>query len=320
MSRERGGGRRAVISDMTWLKGYIVHETYHYVRLLHEEHGFDIIDSQHTLFRDRYTIDILNQYEIIFLCYQDRSDVPINLYRPFKILRIDDLENYDDQYTTWLKKTTGYVDLLVSPYAYDVAKFFPHSNIGWTPYSSAIEHEGGVLPFNNEPIEKILVSGSVAADRPFRKYVFELNDDRIAKLGHPGYRRKYDEGSGDIVKDKWYLALNRHLAAFCDAHSLRYIHPRVFEIASTGALLIADRLVEPELNQLGMIDGETCIFADQSDFLDKVSWILDGANRRDVDRIRLAGMKLTLERHLTRHKVADAVRLFEERLQLQPRR
>jgi hypothetical protein len=314
ISRRVGAGRRAAVSDMSALETYLVHETYHYVRLLHEQHGFDIVDSQRSLLGDPYTIAALNEYELVFLCHQGRGDFPINLFKTFRVLRIDDLENYDDEFTAWLKQLSNYSDLLVSPYAYELGKFFPHPNLGWTPQSSAIEHEGGLLPFNNDPIKKVLASGSVAADRPFRKYVFELEDDRIAKLGHPGYLGKYNEQSQDIVKDKWYLELNRYLAAFCDGHSLRYIHCRVFEIASTGALLIADRLVEPEMNQLGMVDGETCVFADQSDFLAKVSWVLDDVNRGEVDRIRRAGMNLTLEKHLTRHRVAEAVKLLEERL------
>lgn len=127
------------------------------------------------------------------------------------------------------------------------------------------------------------------------------------KIGHPGYGGNYGLDSEELVKARWYKEIHKYLCAFCDAHSLRYIHLRVFEIASVGALLLADRLVEAEMNELGFIDRVTCIFCDASDFAEKVAWILDETNRETVDRIRAEGMKLCLSRHTTSRRVADFV-------------
>jgi hypothetical protein len=316
LTRTVASGERALICDIQWLEKYLVHENYHFMRILHEEFGFDIIDCKRTDFCSPEVLKTINRYELIIIGYQRIVELPANLITQYVVLKIDDLENYHPNYTRLLRFLSQHSDMLISPYAYEIGKFFPHRNTVWIPYSSAIEEEGGLLPFNPEPIQKVLVSGSVAWDRPFRTYVFELDDERIAKLGHPGYDNQYDGASDQIVKDKWFKELNKYLAAFCDGHSLRYIHIRAFEIASVGALLMADRLVEPEMNQLGFIDGETCIFCDRDDFVDKVNWALDESNRRRVDEIRLAGMKLTLDKHTTRRRVAEFVQMLNERLSL----
>jgi hypothetical protein len=70
-------------------------------------------------------------------------------------------------------------------------------------------------------------------------------------------------------------------------------------------LLLTDRIIEKEMNELGFLDGQTCIFCDKSDFLEKVAWIVDDANRSAIDGIRMAGMKLTRERHMTKHRAAQ---------------
>jgi hypothetical protein len=55
----------------------------------------------------------------------------------------------------------------------------------------------------------------------------------------------------------------------------RYIHVRNFEIASVGSLLLTDKLIEKEMNELGFVDYESCIFADQESLAEKISWICD---------------------------------------------
>ena len=68
---------------------------------------------------------------------------------------------------------------------------------------------------------------------------------------------------------------------------------------SVGSLLLTDRLIEKEMNELCFVGRETCIFADKEDFLQKVAWIISEENRPEVDRIRHAGMELVRERHRT---------------------
>lgn len=313
ISRRKGGGRNAVITDARWIEGYVTREHYHFVQLLHETWGFDIVDSRKSDFFHEKTIRSLNEYDTILLAWQGHVEIPLNLLDPRTIFRIDDLRSFDQSFDELTGLFSRYSEMVISPYAYELGKYFPHSDIEWVPYSTAVEEECGHPALNDDPIRKILLSGSVAWDRPFRQYVFGLDDERLVKLGHPGYHSNYRPDSQEMVGARWFRELNKYIAGFCDAHSLRYIHLRAFEVASVGSLLLADRLVEREMNELGFVDGETCVFCDQDDFLQKVEWVLDDANRAQVDAIRAAGMKLCLERHTTRQRVADFVVMLRAR-------
>ena len=104
---------------------------------------------------------------------------------------------------------------------------------------------------------------------------------------------------------KYYKKLNEYICCFTDALRFGYIVLKNFEIAATGSLLLTDKMVEKEMNELGFIDRKTCIFSEKETFLEKVDWILDQRNREEVDAIRHAGMKLVRERHMTRHRAAQ---------------
>lgn len=308
--RERASA--IVVCNLNWLRTFIASEHFHLIRLLHEAHGFDILNVPEANFEDRGLLRRLNAYEVILVTYAFGARIPMNRLVGYRMLRIDDLEAYNAELTNDIRRLARNADMVISPYAYDVPKFFPHPNIRWVPYSSAVEEEVGPPVFNDAPVPKMLLSGSVASDRPFREYVFGLEDDRLVKLGHPGYDGRYDEHSPEVVKRRWYDEIRKYLCAFCDAHSLRYIHLRVFEIASVGSLLLADRLVEREMNALGFVEGETCLFSDRDDFLERVAWILDPTNRAMVDRIRRAGMSLALTRHTTRWRAAELAAIVDE--------
>jgi hypothetical protein len=310
--RRRTGASAVVLCNLDWLRTYIASEHFHLIRLLHEAHGFDILNTPEANFENRSLLRRLNTYDVVLVAYSHGARIPMNRLAGYRIYRIDDLEAYNAEATQSIRRLTQNADMLISPYAYDLPKFFPHPNIRWVPYSSAVEEEAGPPSFNDEPIAKVLLSGSVAWDRPFREYVFGLEDDRLVKLGHPGYHGRYDVRSPETVKRRWYEEIRSYLCAFCDAHSLRYIHLRVFEIASMGSLLLADRLVEREMNVLGFVEGETCLFSDRDDFLERVAWVLDPTNRAAVDRIRRAGMALALRRHTTRQRAMELAAMVDE--------
>ena len=121
----------------------------------------------------------------------------------------------------------------------------------------------------------------------------------------------YDDNSEAPARGNYFPEIAKYLCGFTDAHTHRYIHLKNFEIASVGSLLLTDRLVEKEMNELGFVDYETCIFCDQGTFLEKVSWILDEENRPAVDKIRHAGMELVRRRHMTGHRAAQISELIE---------
>lgn len=118
-------GKRAVITDMRWLETYIASEHFHFARLLHEKFGFDVIDPSFTDLTDPYCLEMLNSYDVIVILWPRWNKIPLHLVSAYKVVKIDDLENYDSYYGSLLKYYVRHCDLLIGPYAYDFPKWFP---------------------------------------------------------------------------------------------------------------------------------------------------------------------------------------------------
>jgi hypothetical protein len=204
-------------------------------------------------------------------------------------------------------------DMVISPYAYAFNQHYKHRKVVWVPYSSAIEDcsDHQQITYNSTPKAKILLTGNIRFEYPLREYVARLDHHDIEMVPHPGYGQ-HGRASQAVVRSRYYRMLNEYLCCFTDASIFRYILLKNFEIASVGSLLLTDKAIEREMNELGFVDFETCIFCEESTFLDRLSWILDTRNRETVDSIRLAGMLLVRQRHLTRHRAAAIANLMEE--------
>ena len=87
------------------------------------------------------------------------------------------------------------------------------------------------------------------------------------------------------------ISSSDYLCCFTDALKFRYIVMKNFEIAATGSLLLTDKAVEKEMNELGFVDHETCIFCERETFLEKADWILDPRNREAIGIPRRTGMR-----------------------------
>ena len=311
--------KKGIICDLGWLSGYICYENYYLIMLLQSTYGFDILDSKTTDFRSADVIARLNGYDALIISYQGWIDIPLDQVSAYKIFRVDDLVSYNKEFDEYLNRMIKTSDMIISPYAYAFREHFEHDNVVWLPFSSAAESYEGI-GFNNDPIRKVLVSGSVAWDRPLRQYASTVQSENIVVLPHPGYGKRHDNRSDEIVGEKYLRELNRYLCCFSDAHKHRYMHLKNFEIASVGSLLLADKLIEREMNELGFVDHGTCIFATKETLLERISWICDDKNRATVDHIRRAGMELVRERHLTRHRAKELNDILENAVNLSIRR
>ena len=200
----------------------------------------------------------------------------------------------------FISKIRNYIisnaNYLISPYAY----IRPCQNLKWIPYSCVDEYVE-TLDFNNNPIHQIFISGAVSDHYPFRQYVSSLNDSRIVRHVHPGYNNNYSKNTNGVGFD-YLKKLNKYICCFSDASKYNYIMLKNFEITAAGSLLLTDKALEGELHRLGFIDNETCIMCEKSTFLDKILYILNPINRSEIDKIRLAGMKLAREKHLTSNR------------------
>jgi hypothetical protein len=197
-------------------------------------------------------------------------------------------------------------DGLLTPYAYRLGHYYPELRdrtfARWVPHAASPDF---VLPFNDEPANRILVSGFVGAPYPLRSRMKGLAMNGwggIEHHPHPGYREDYDYASDSRVGPGYAAKIRSFRAAFTDAAIYSYVVAKHFEIPATGALLVADGAVREPLRQLGFIDGVHYMATSMEDLETRVEYVLDERNRREIDRIRCAGQKLVLARHKTRHR------------------
>jgi hypothetical protein len=188
------------------------------------------------------------------------------------------------------------VHKIFATYAYCFNKFYPeipNNMIEWLPHSSRY-----IIPFNKNPINKILVSGRVNPKQyPNRFKIVNISEKNnfihYEKPKLNGYRAKNDNDiKNRIYGEKFYKILNKYLICFtCDASSSRpYIVAKHFEILASGSLLLAcNPNTKKEFESLGFIDGEDYISCNQFNMNEKILWLQDSTNLEEINRIRNNG-------------------------------
>ena len=64
--------------DIDWLSGYLANEHYSIVKQLHNRFGYHIINVNKLSFSLMETVNDLNTYDALFVCYQGMVAVPID--------------------------------------------------------------------------------------------------------------------------------------------------------------------------------------------------------------------------------------------------
>ena len=118
----------------------------------------------------------------------------------------------------------------------------------------------------------------------------------ISVLPHPGYQFVEHKFVGKMYINK----LNQYIAsvATCASSNYNYIIAKYFEVPASGALLFA--YVDPVkdiLKKYGFEDMVNMVTFNKDNLTDKIKYIVDPANREEIDKIRLNGYNLILERH-----------------------
>ncbi len=174
------------------------------------------------------------------------------------------------------------------------------NNLYWMPHSGA-----WTIPFNTEPINKILISGRTSVDYPDRNFAIDIAKKHpdlleILKVNVPYHLDEniLNQPNDMIYGEKFYKYLNNYICCFVDT-AREYILCKVFEICASGSLLLC---MNPELlnefEQLGFIDGHNYISCTRDNFLLKVNWILEKSNLDKVNLIRTNGYKLVTKNHM----------------------
>lgn len=194
--------------------------------------------------------------------------------------------------TNFSKESKNYIILR---YETCLNKYFSKCNCYLLPYSI----ESSVIPsFNETPINKILLTGYIDNNAyPIRQLVFNLrNKYKIDVLNHPGYRKIQH----NFVGEEYFKKLNKYLisVATCGFPKYNYSVGKYFEIPASGALLLAftDPIIK-ELEKYGFKDMENMVSFNKKNLEEKIKYVLNPENIDEINKIRLNGYNLILNKH-----------------------
>jgi hypothetical protein len=218
----------------------------------------------------------------------------------YKIIYIDDLHNSREiiELRVLDKNFFNYFNLIISTYAYCFKKFFNYveiEKIYWFPHSF---NELFKIEFNNNPINKILLSGCICEAYPMRQKLLELKDVYpIEVLEHPKYSKNKLH---NIIGKKFIEKINQYRFAFtcCLNIKIPYLVQKFFEIPGSGSLLVGfDKYIKSEMNKLGFIDMVNYISVDEENLEEKIKWLFDSNNLETIEKIRLNGYNFVNSNH-----------------------
>ena len=295
--------------DKKW-KGDILREMHYLIRGFVDMHDYILVDISHfeknSKIQDAYKKIGVSINEIDSILVIENHDETLvhhifsDIYESNKLLCIfaDDIHKNEE-----LKKENYYehFDCIFVTYKDPFLKKYPdidHKKVHWVPHGFTDDH---CLPFNEKPLQKLLVSGKSGGLYPFRRKMINaagIHKDKIAALSHPNYKQfDYENISNLRIGSNYGAALNKYLCCFTDCSSLDYILAKYFEIPATGSLLLAEDNVYGDLEKLGFIDEINYVKCTRQNVMEKLDWILDPENRATVDNIRKAGQELAHEKH-----------------------
>jgi hypothetical protein len=145
----------------------------------------------------------------------------------------------------------------------------------------------------------VLFSGNTNSLYPWRHKITRLVSERYPSLicPHPGYNPS--PGATQFLFGEQYARLiNASVVVPACGTVAKDIVRKHFEIPGCRACLLTER--SPALEAAGFVDMENCIFADETDVLDKLEHVF--RNPDELRRITTSGYELTHSRHTRKHR------------------
>ncbi|KAE9120800.1 hypothetical protein PF010_g7362 [Phytophthora fragariae] len=326
--RKHTNGRKFLVGCTSHWKGYVLRSFLSLFEELKGEHGWEDLDSSKNPMKVIYDMDRKRAPSVMLFCLNSFY-YPMALLQEYSayfhelralgtIIAVwnDDLHYYDQFNPITLRdEILTKVDVLVGTYAYFMDDYFAKITDSvderdlpltvWLPHSSGPDFVNA--SFNEYPINKIILSGKLGSNwYPLRHWLGTYQQD------HKDVMDIYQH-SGYYVADNQSAIYASYLRSYRTAITttliFQYVIAKIFEIPSTGALLVVNRDVAPLLAALGMNEGEHFVGFDRRDPEAVVWWVSDPRNWPEIDRIRRAGMELVWERHLVTNRV-KALDLF----------
>ncbi|MGG0284328.1 glycosyltransferase [Peribacillus butanolivorans] len=227
---------------------------------------------------------------------------------PFGVGLYDLHYNYQNRKQDLLREEVKYV---FTCYRDKFLEWFPDfsQNMRWFPHhvSTDIYKDYGL----KKDID-LLMMGSISP-----QYVYPLRENILIRFknrpefvfhGHPGYRNVWEEEKKVFVGKKYAMEINRaKIFLTCDS-IYKYPVNKYFEITACNTLLLAP--LSDELFDLGFIPGVNFVSIDENNFEEKAYYYLQNEEERKV--ISLNGMRMAHEKHSTKKRVQDFIKLIKE--------
>ena len=302
---------KLIVSQLNALRRYVSREFYYVMTDLIRQFGWRQIDA-HRLSRTHGSIrkklleefgelpEIILFWEEYSLLNAHASEIVQLNCR--KCIFADDLHWWREEMR--ISKAAGFAmcDMVISPYAYLWTDFYPelsHAKVVWVPHAASPDFMVG---FNEHAENSIFLSGAINDYYPMREQMKQLAQQRLYSIvyqSHPGYHCSHDYNNSQNVGRGFAKKINRYRAAFTDSLKYGYVLAKYFEIPATGALLLADDTVAPQLRLLGFEENVHYLPVSSRNLEKQIRFVLNEKNHDRLDEIRRNGQTLVWERHRT---------------------
>lgn len=165
----------------------------------------------------------------------------------------------------------------------------------WPPFIDT----GTYHDYGEQKIIPVMLTGSRAPQYPWRRAISKLIVDYYPTLScpHGGYVTRSRTGQV-ICGEQYARTLNASLIAPSCGTVAREVVRKHFEIPGCRACLITES--SPGLKAAGFVDMKNCVFADDSNILDKLDYLFN--NPDELEAITQAGYELVHSRHSSKHR------------------
>jgi hypothetical protein len=145
----------------------------------------------------------------------------------------------------------------------------------------------------------VLFNGNTTSVYPWRHKITRLVSQRYPSLicPHPGYEPS-PAATRFLFGEPYARMINASAIVPACGTVAKEVVRKHFEIPGCRACLLTER--SPALEAAGFVDMENCVFADESDVLDKLEHLFK--NPEDLRQITAAGYELTHSRHTQKHR------------------
>lgn len=284
---------------------------FHYMTIdFIEKYGFKLIDlsfvNTNSNLKDKLT-EYQNVESIFYI--ENHDEVMIyELYNDFfkidvpKFIFVDDYHKFPEKKVNYYEQ----FDMVFTPYYNSIIKKYPdiENKVVWCPHGFSPYFD---VPFNQNPKNKILLSGGIGLFYPLRKIMKNIKDrykDQIQYLKHPGYKQfNYEDTNNRFsVGSNYANTLNSFICCFTSCTIIDYIVSKYFEIPACGSLLFAQIPNNDELDKLGFIDGVNFISCSKENMEERIKYITDPKNKDEIDKIRHQGYLFVREKHTLKQR------------------